>query len=153
MMLTVIMSIKVRIAVQRQCSCPKWGNGCWQVKHSTEVHSDSQLNMIRYHKGIFTRISPTIGVEFLTKKIILENGIVVKAQIWDTSGSERDRSITTGHYRSAVGALLVFDLSDRETFDQLPYWLNCLREHADENLVVALVGNHCFLDCHFSQQM
>ena len=75
----------------------------------------------------------------MTKKIILENGVVVKAQIWDTSGSERYRSITTGHYRSAVGALLVFDLTDRESFDQLPYWLNCLREHADENLVVALV--------------
>ena len=95
----------------------------------------------RYHKGIFTRISPTIGVEFLTKKIILENGAVLKAQIWDTSGSERYRSITTGHYRSAVGSLLVFDLSDRDSFDQLSYWLNCLREHADEHLVVALVGN------------
>lgn len=94
----------------------------------------------RYHKGIFTRISPTIGVEFLTKKIVLQNGSIVKAQIWDTSGSERYRSITTGHYRSAVGALLVFDLTDRESFDQLSYWLNCLREHADENLVVALVG-------------
>ena len=103
------------------------------------------LYLYRYHKGIFTRISPTIGVEFLTKKIILENGTVLKAQIWDTSGSERYRSITTGHYRSAVGALLVFDLSDRDSFDQLSYWLNCLREHADENLVVALVGiyNYC----------
>jgi Ras-related protein Rab-11A len=39
-----------------------------------------------------------------------------------------------------VGALLVFDLTDRDSFDQLSYWLNCLREHADENLVVALVG-------------
>ena len=64
----------------------------------------------------------------------------MKAQIWDTSGSERYRSITTGHYRSAVGALLVFDLTDRESFEQLSYWLNCLVEHADENLVVALVG-------------
>ncbi len=76
----------------------------------------------------------------MTKKIVLQSGVVVKAQIWDTSGSERYRSITTGHYRSAVGALLVFDLTDRESFDQLSYWLNCLVEHADENLVVALVG-------------
>jgi GTPase SAR1 family protein len=79
-------------------------------------------------------------VEFLTKKITLDSGAVLKAQIWDTSGSERYRSITTGHYRSAVGALLVFDLTDRDSFDQLSYWLNCLREHADEHLVVALVG-------------
>ena len=94
----------------------------------------------RYHKGIFTRISPTIGVEFLTKKIVLDSGVILKAQIWDTSGSERYRSITTGHYRSAVGALLMFDLTDRETFESLGYWLQCLRDHSDDNLVVALVG-------------
>ncbi len=76
----------------------------------------------------------------MTKKITLDSGAVLKAQIWDTSGSERYRSITTGHYRSAVGALLVFDLTDRDSFDQLSYWLNCLREHADEHLFVALVG-------------
>ena len=107
----------------------------------------SPINVLfnRYHKGIFTRISPTIGVEFLTKKIVLKNGAVVKAQIWDTSGSERYRSITTGHYRSAVGALLVFDLTDRDSFDSLSYWLNCLREHADEHLVIALMGNHSYL--------
>jgi GTPase SAR1 family protein len=67
----------------------------------------------------------------LTKKIVLESGIVLKAQIWDSSGSERYRSITVGHNRSAVGALLVFDLTDRESLDNLPYW----------NLVVALIGN------------
>ena len=65
----------------------------------------------------------TIGVEFLTKKIILPDLPVIKAQIWDTSGSERYRSITTGHYRQAVGAVLVFDLTERETFNQLDYWL------------------------------
>lgn len=75
------------------------------------------LLKLRYHKGIFTRISPTIGVEFLTKKIELKSGVLIKAEIWDTSGSERYRSITTGHYRSAVGALLVFDLTDRDSFD------------------------------------
>ncbi len=41
-----------------------------------------------------------------------------------------------------MGALLVFDITDRDSFDQLNYWLNCLREHADENLVIALVGKH-----------
>lgn len=123
-------------------SCFEWRNGCWKVKHTAKVISYNCINhkYFRYHKGIFTRISPTIGVEFLTKKIVLKNGAVVKAQIWDTSGSERYRSITTGHYRSAVGALLVFDLTDRESFESLTYWLNCLREHADENLVIALMG-------------
>ena len=59
----------------------------------------------------------TIGVEFLTKKIQLPDLPPLKAQIWDTSGSERYRSITTGHYRQAVGALLVFDITDKASFD------------------------------------
>ena len=84
----------------------------------------------RYHKGVFTRRAPTIGVEFLTKKITLDGYPPMKAQIWDTSGSERYRSITTGHYRAAVGALLVFDLTDRDSFNQCDFWLENLREHA-----------------------
>ena len=107
---------------------------------SGEMNVGKSNFLQRYHKGIFTRISPTIGVEFLTKKIVLDSGVILKAQIWDTSGSERYRSITTGHYRSAVGALLMFDLTDRETFESLGYWLQCLRDHSDDNLVVALVG-------------
>ena len=55
--------------------------------------------MTRYHKGVFTRMASTIGVEFLTKRIILPDHPVIKAQIWDTAGSERYRCITTGHYR------------------------------------------------------
>ena len=78
---------------------------------------------VRYHKGVFTRMANTIGVEFLTKKIILGDLPILKAQIWDTSGSERYRSITTGHYRQAVGALLVYDITDRDSFNQLDYWL------------------------------
>ena len=65
---------------------------------------------------MFTRVSPTIGSEFLTKKIAIQDGTIIKAQIWDTSGSERYRSITTGHYRSAVGALLVMDITEVESF-------------------------------------
>ena len=77
----------------------------------------------RYYKGVFTRIANTIGVEFLTKKIYLPGLPPIKAQIWDTSGSERYRSIVTGHYRSAVGALLVFDVTDAESFESLNYWV------------------------------
>ena len=77
----------------------------------------------RYHKGVFTRMASTIGVEFLTKRIILPDHPVISAQIWDTAGSERYRCITTGHYRQAVGALLVFDITERDTFNNLDYWL------------------------------
>ena len=65
----------------------------------------------------------------------------ISAQIWDTSGSERYRSIVIGHYRSAVGALLIFDLTDRESFDCIDHWLKELRENCDENCEIALVAN------------
>ena len=80
-------------------------------------HLNIDVFSVRYHKGVFTRMANTIGVEFLTKKIVLPDLPIIKAQIWDTSGSERYRSITTGHYRQAVGALLVCDITERETFN------------------------------------
>ena len=70
-----------------------------------------------------------------------QQDIPVAAQIWDTSGSERYRSIVTGHYRAAVGAVLVFDLTERDTFDCLEHWLKELRDNCDEHCQVALVAN------------
>lgn len=65
----------------------------------------------------------TIGVEFQTQKIEI-NGKEIKAQIWDTAGQERFRAVTSAYYRGAVGALLVFDISRRQTFDNIGRWLN-----------------------------
>eukprot|EP01006_Ploeotia_vitrea_P038562 TRINITY_DN66249_c4_g12_i1.p1 TRINITY_DN66249_c4_g12~~TRINITY_DN66249_c4_g12_i1.p1 ORF type:complete len:224 (-),score=102.98 TRINITY_DN66249_c4_g12_i1:163-834(-) len=82
----------------------------------------------------------TIGVEFATKSISVDNK-TIKAQIWDTAGQERYRAITSAYYRGAVGALLVYDISKRISYDNVPRWLKELRDHADENIVVTLVGN------------
>merc|ERR1712151_645979 len=82
----------------------------------------------------------TIDVEFATKSITT-NGKVIKAQIWDTAGQERYRAITSAYYRGAVGALLVYDISKRVTFEDLERWLLELRDHADPNIVIMLVGN------------
>lgn len=65
----------------------------------------------------------TIGVEFQTQKIDI-NGKEIKAQIWDTAGQERFRAVTSAYYRGAVGALLVYDISRRQTFDSIGRWLN-----------------------------
>lgn len=64
----------------------------------------------------------TIGVEFQTKKINI-NGKQVKAQIWDTAGQERFRAVTSAYYRGAVGAVLVYDITRRRTFDSIGRWL------------------------------
>lgn len=82
----------------------------------------------------------TIGVEFATRSIQVDSK-TIKAQIWDTAGQERYRAITSAYYRGAVGALLAYDISKHQTYENVNRWLSELREHADSNIVVMLVGN------------
>lgn len=65
----------------------------------------------------------------------------MKAQIWDTAGQERYRAITSAYYRGALGALLVYDVTKPMTFDNVSRWLKELRDHADSNIVIMLIGN------------
>jgi len=82
----------------------------------------------------------TIGVEFATRSIAVDSK-TIKAQIWDTAGQERYRAITSAYYRGAVGALLVYDISKHITYENVVSWLKELRDHADSNIVIMLVGN------------
>lgn len=82
----------------------------------------------------------TIGVEFATRSIQVDNK-TIKAQIWDTAGQERYRAITSAYYRGAVGALLVYDIAKHLTYENVERWLRELRDHADQNIVIMLVGN------------
>lgn len=82
----------------------------------------------------------TIGVEFATRSIQVD-GKTIKAQIWDTAGQERYRAITSAYYRGAVGALLVYDIAKHISFENVERWLKELRDHADPNIVIMLVGN------------
>jgi small GTP-binding protein len=86
----------------------------------------------------------TIGVEFATKMLQVK-GKSVKAQIWDTAGQERYRAITSSYYRGAVGAMVLYDITSTLTFKSVPKWLRELREHAEANVIVMLVGNK--VDC------
>uniref|UniRef100_A0A914ZIE9 Ras-related protein Rab-25 n=1 Tax=Parascaris univalens TaxID=6257 RepID=A0A914ZIE9_PARUN len=82
----------------------------------------------------------TIGVEFATRTIEME-GRRIKAQIWDTAGQERYRAITSAYYRGALGALLIYDIAKHVTFENVERWLKELRDHAESNIVIMLVGN------------
>ncbi|CAA2933904.1 ras-related RABA2a [Olea europaea subsp. europaea] len=82
----------------------------------------------------------TIGVEFATRTLQVE-GRTVKTQIWDTAGQERYRAITSAYYRGALGALLVYDVTKPTTFENVSRWLKELRDHADSNIVIMLIGN------------
>jgi Ras-related protein Rab-11A len=90
------------------------------------------------------RQQPTVGVEFATRVMEIQ-GTRMKVQIWDTAGQERYRAITSAYYRGAVGGLLVYDITARNTFDNIQRWLKELRDHADLGIVIMLVGNKCDL--------
>ncbi|XP_012469818.1 ras-related protein Rab11A [Gossypium raimondii] len=87
----------------------------------------------------------TIGVEFQTRTLLIEHKSV-KAQIWDTAGQERYRAVTSAYYRGAAGAMLVYDVTKRQTFNHIARWLEELRGHADKNIVIMLVGNKSDLE-------
>lgn len=89
--------------------------------------------------------SHTIGVEF-GSKVVNVGGKSVKLQIWDTAGQERFRSVTRSYYRGAAGALLVYDISSRETYNSLTNWLTDARTLASPNIVIILIGNKKDLD-------
>ena len=85
----------------------------------------------------------TIGVEFGARMINIE-GKQIKLQIWDTAGQEAFRSITRSYYRGAAGALLVYDITRRDTFNHLTTWLEDARQHSNSNMVIMLIGNKRF---------
>jgi len=96
----------------------------------------------RYIKGTLPKApTATIGVEFATRTVPLAVGGTVKAQIWDTAGQERYRAITSAHYRRAVGALLVYDITKQNTFQNCLKWMEELRQNAEPDIVIMLVGN------------
>ncbi len=101
----------------------------------------SQL-LLRYTKNQFkNKAASTIGMEFATQQVIIDENTSVRAQIWDTAGQERYRAITNAYYRQAIGVLLVYDITKRVSFENLERWLTEVREHADSKIQIILVGN------------
>ncbi|CAG9323064.1 unnamed protein product [Blepharisma stoltei] len=96
----------------------------------------------RYLKNTQPKNSnPTIGVEFSTRAFTLKSGITIKAQIWDTAGQERYHAIVSAHYRRAIGALAVYDVTSFKSFCSISRWLNELKDKADPSILIILVGN------------
>ena len=106
--------------------------------------------MLRFVKDEFvTSTRATIGMDFLTRQLGVdvlhssESSVVqqLTVQCWDTAGQESFRSITRSYYRGAAGALLVYDITRRDTFQHLSRWLEEARQHAQSNMVIMLIGN------------
>ena len=88
---------------------------------------------------------PTIGVDFKLKTLEV-NGKKVKLQIWDTAGQERFKNITSSYYRGGNGVLVVYDITDRESFENLTSWLIEIEKNANKNVYKLLIGNKCDLE-------
>lgn len=86
----------------------------------------------------------TIGVDFKYKLLSKGNNII-KVQIWDTAGQERFRSITTSYFRDVNGVVLLFDLTNRNSFDKLDYWMQNIKDHMTNDYKIILLGNKCDL--------
>ena len=82
----------------------------------------------------------TIGIEFGTRVIEVHNK-VIKLQIWDTAGQERFRAVTRSYYRGAAGAIMVYDITTRSSFNHLATWLTDARNHTNPCTVMMLIGN------------
>ncbi|XP_062511966.1 ras-related protein Rab-13-like [Corticium candelabrum] len=87
----------------------------------------------------------TIGVDYKVKTVQLGSDIV-RLQIWDTAGQERFKTLTAAYYRGANGILLVYDITQERSFDQLTTWLKSIEEEAPDTIEMGVVGNKCDLD-------
>ncbi len=102
--------------------------------------------LLRYAHGQFKQeYQLTIGVEFGAKNIQL-NDKIYRIQIWDTAGQENFRSITRAYYKNSVCALVVYDISNKDSFNNVSSWVEDCRNQSPKTIFMVLVGNKCDLD-------
>eukprot|EP01084_Bolivina_argentea_P235033 395621_1 len=107
------------------------GKSCLLLRFADDTYTDSYIS--------------TIGVDFKIRTVDLDTK-TIKLQIWDTAGQETFRSITRSYYRNTAGALLVYDITRRETFMHVSQWLTDAKTHGSSDMTVMLVGNKCDLE-------
>lgn len=111
----------------------------------SNVGKTSLLN--RYCDDSFpsSTLIATVGIDYKTKLIDLDNE-TVKLQIWDTAGQERFRTLTNAYFRGACGAVLLYDITSRDTFSNVAGWMESIEEHGSSNICVAVVGHKADLE-------
>jgi Ras-related protein Rab-1A len=102
------------------------GKSCLLIRFSDDMFMESYIS--------------TIGVDFKIRTVELDNK-VIKLQIWDTAGQERFRTITSSYYRGAHGVIIVYDITDQESFQNVNLWLNEIDRHTSGHVNRLLVGN------------
>ena len=125
------------------------GAGYFDVKYKIMVLGESKVDKTqlikRYTKDQFGGVYlTTVGMDFQDKIIEIEDK-KVRLQIWDTAGQERFRNVTKSYFQSSQGLVLVYDITDRESFEKLNFWVDNIKNFAPENAKFILVGNKCDL--------
>ncbi|KAJ3337305.1 GTP-binding protein [Gonapodya sp. JEL0774] len=111
--------------------------------NSDECSVGKSCLLLRFSDDSFTpSFITTIGIDFKIRTVDLD-GKRVKLQIWDTAGQERFRTITTAYYRGAMGILLVYDVTDERSFNNVRNWIRNIEQHATEGVNKVLIGNKC----------
>ena len=107
------------------------GKTCFLKRYTDNTFQDAYLS--------------TIGFDFKFKNITLDNGKTVKVQLWDTAGQERFRTIAKSYYKGAHGIVLIYDVTNRKSYDNIRKWLVQIKNEAASKISIVLVANK--IDC------
>ena len=108
------------------------GKTCFLTRYADNTFQENQM--------------ATLGVDYKLKNIKMEDGNIVKLQIWDTAGQDRFHSLTRNYFKGAHGIILLYDITTQSSFDNVSKWIKQIKEDASEKVVIILVGNKIDLE-------
>ena len=98
--------------------------------------------LLRYVDDSFLDLHmATIGLDYRLKTLILEEQKIVKVQLWDTAGQDKFRAITRNYYKGASGIILIFDVTNVKSYENIKKWINEIKEEISEKVKIVLIGN------------
>ena len=98
--------------------------------------------LLRYVDDSFLDLHmATIGLDYRLKTLILEEQKIVKIQLWDTAGQDKFRAITRNYYKGASGIILIFDVTNIKSYENIKKWINEIKEEISEKVSIVLIGN------------
>ena len=103
------------------------GKTCFLMKYTDKTFQDIHM--------------ATIGLDYRLKTMKLKNGKDIKLQIWDTAGQDRFRAITKNYYKGSHGIILIYDVTNLQTFENVKTWVNQIREETTTNVVIYIAAN------------
>ena len=103
------------------------GKTCFLLRYCDKTFQDTHLS--------------TMGLDYRLKSMTLKSGKHVKLQIWDTAGQDRFRAITKNYYKGANGIILIYDITNLQTYENVKNWIAQIKEEANPNAIIYLAGN------------